>query len=203
MCCKVAAVDHRDIDRQQRLQILGVVPIIEMALMSLQRRHGTQRVAGALEQLAGRYVAEVVRGKICQQRQADVGGRGTPRNDGHRMLLNVVGWQPVVFRSDIGLEETPGLAGQPVQVSALAVVQGSGLAQRRLADPPGHCRCQQPQQQQRCRADQAMRLQQRQQSRHDQRKCRRKPHIAQLAAERIIGAVRRLAGDPVFNPCGT
>jgi hypothetical protein len=41
------------------------------------------------------------------------------RDDGDRLLLVVVGRQPVILRTDEGLEECPGLAGRGAQESDL------------------------------------------------------------------------------------
>ena len=62
---EVAAVDRRDVRRAQRLQRLRVVPVVEVAAVALHARHRVERRAGALDQLAGGQVAEVVRRQVA------------------------------------------------------------------------------------------------------------------------------------------
>ena len=41
------------------------------------------------------------------------------RNDFNRMLLKVVGWQPMVFLAHKSLKEGPDLSGQPAEKKGL------------------------------------------------------------------------------------
>ncbi len=49
MAGEIAAIDGRDIHRQQRLQVLRVVPVVEMAVKARHAGHGMQGVAAALK----------------------------------------------------------------------------------------------------------------------------------------------------------
>ena len=108
MASKVAAVDGRDVQRLQRVQRPGVIPVVEVAPVPSKPVHCTQGVCRAQNQLAGRDVAEVVAGHVRQQRQPNVGRRGAVRDRVDAVFLNIVGGQPVIVRADKGLEEGPG-----------------------------------------------------------------------------------------------
>ena len=67
MAREVATVHRRDIARGKRQLRLGVVPVIEMPPMPLQRFHAAQRIRRALDQLSGRQIAEVMRRQIGKE----------------------------------------------------------------------------------------------------------------------------------------
>ncbi|KFB71345.1 MAG: hypothetical protein AW09_003508 [Candidatus Accumulibacter phosphatis] len=133
---QVAAVHRRNVQGGQRLQRLRVVPVVEVAAMSLQRVQGAQGIGRALEQLAGREIAEVVGRKIRQQRHADVGRRGPMGDRGDAIFLVVVRRQPMLFRADEGVEERPGATRQRAQEKNLRTAQDRLAALQRTADPP-------------------------------------------------------------------
>ena len=58
---EVPAVHRRDIERDERQSRLGVVPVIEVASMALQRFHCPECVRRAHDESSGRHVTEVVR----------------------------------------------------------------------------------------------------------------------------------------------
>ena len=60
-----------------------------------------------------RDVAEVVRGQVRQQREPHVGRRGAVRDDGNRMLLVIVGRQPVILRDRRKSRRTPRSCARP------------------------------------------------------------------------------------------
>ena len=91
MAGQVAAVDRRHVDRMQRLQALGVIPVVEMAMMALQLAHRAQGVGSARDELAGADVTEVVGRQIGQQRHPDIGRRSPVRDHQYRVFLHVVG----------------------------------------------------------------------------------------------------------------
>ena len=98
MAGEVPAVHRRNVARRQRLQGLGVVPVVEMPAVPLQASHRGERIGAALDERARRDVAEVVGGQIRQQRQADVGRRSAVGDRRDAILLVVVRGQPVVRR---------------------------------------------------------------------------------------------------------
>ena len=134
---QVAAVHGRDIDRRQGLPRLGVIPVVEMTPVARQCGHAVQGVGGALQHLSGGEVTEVVGGQVSQQGQAHVGRRGAMGQGLGPAFLVVVGRQPMVLRSDAGLEEGPGLAGDPAQETDLFRRQTGRRAGDGPADPPG------------------------------------------------------------------
>ena len=123
MAREVPAVHRRDIGRQQRFQRLRVVPVVEVASVPFQRFHRVERIRRALDELSGRNIAEVVRGQIREQRQSHVGRRRAMRDHGNGMLLIVIRRQPMIFRTDEGLEERPGLSGKLPEKDSLAASQ--------------------------------------------------------------------------------
>ena len=151
MAREVAAVHRRNVDRVQRLQRLGVVPVIKVAAIPFQARHRAQRAGRALDEASGRQVAEVIRGQIREQRQSHVGRRRAMRNHGHGMLLHIVRRQPIVFRADEGFEERPGFARKGAEKAGLIGRQAGSAASQRAAHPPGNRGRDQPQHQQRPR----------------------------------------------------
>src|SRR3990167_5356487 len=57
---KITTIHSRDVMRRQGLQSLGVIPVVEMPSVAIERLHGHQRVACALKELSHLNVAEVV-----------------------------------------------------------------------------------------------------------------------------------------------
>ena len=65
--------------------------------------------------------------------------------DGHRrMLLHVVGRQPMIFRTDEGLEKRPSLARQCAEEVRLGRGQPGRAAREGLTRPPGQERAGEP-----------------------------------------------------------
>ena len=151
MAGQVAAIDRRHIERWQRQQGLGVIPVVEMATVLLQAGHRGQRLRRALEQPPGREIAEVVGREIGQQRQPHVGRRGAMGYRGDAVFLKVVGRQPVIVRADETVEEGPGPPRQVAQEEALFAAQRRRTTNQRPADPPGDDRGNQPEDQDRPR----------------------------------------------------
>ncbi len=56
---EITAVNAGNIKRHQGRKRAGVVPVIEMAAISLQPPHRRQSLVGALQELPGRDVAEI------------------------------------------------------------------------------------------------------------------------------------------------
>ena len=134
---EIAAVHRRDVTRSQRLQGLRVVPVVEMSLMALERRHRLKCLRRALDQGAGRDVAEVRGREVREQRDADVGRRRAMRDHRAGLLLEIVGRQPVVLLDHELLEVGPGLARDAAQEYRLLPRQLRSTALQRPAQPPG------------------------------------------------------------------
>src|SRR3546814_5599197 len=81
-------------------------------------------------------VAEFVGWQVGQQRQPDVGRRGTPRDQQRGVFLDVVRRQPVVGVGDEILEERPGAPRQATEESELRSRQRARPAFARQAGPP-------------------------------------------------------------------
>ena len=111
MAGHVAAIDGGDVERWQRLEGSGVVPIIEMAAVTLhfiQRREGA---AGSADEVRGGDKSKIVSGQVRQKRHTDVGGRGAMGRSLGRIFLEIVWRQIVIDGADEGFEESPGSAG--------------------------------------------------------------------------------------------
>ena len=104
---EVAAVHRRNIGRNEWRQRLRVVPVIEVAPIPLQRFHRAQCVRRAQNELSGRKIPKVMRRQVGEQRQPHVGRRGATRDRDRRLLLHVVGRQPMVVRTHIHFEIRP------------------------------------------------------------------------------------------------
>ena len=104
---KVAAVHRGNIGRRQRLQGLGVVPVVEVPTMARQRIQCVEHQAATLHHATDLQVAEIVGRQVGQQRQPDVGRRGASRHHQRGMLLHVVGRKPVILRAYVSFEEGP------------------------------------------------------------------------------------------------
>ena len=57
-------------------------------------------------------------------------------NFGKRVFLIVIGWKPMILRTDEGLEEAPGLSGNLPQKSYLIGTELRLTAAEGFADPP-------------------------------------------------------------------
>ena len=97
MAGEVAAVDRRDVQRQQRLERARVVPVVEVAAVALHPASVPNVLLRAVEQAGRGAVAEIVGGQVRQQRHADVGRAGARAIDRGGMLLEIVRRQPVVL----------------------------------------------------------------------------------------------------------
>ena len=175
---QVAAVDGRHVHRLQRHQRHRVVPVVEVAVVALHLVHRAEGGGGAREHLAERGETEVPGAQVGQQRHAHVGWRRAVGHDHDRMLLHVVGWQPVVAGADEVLEKPPGLARQRMQEQRVGVAQFGALAHHRQADPPGDERRHEPQQQQRGGGEQRARVGEPEHQRGADGQRRREPHAA-------------------------
>ena len=138
MAGKIAAVHRRDVERQQGAQGPGVVPVEEMTAMPLHGVHGAQGVGGPFDQFAGRNIAEVAGREAGQQGEPHIGGGGAVRHHRVRVLLKVVGRQPMILRADEGLEKGPGFSGRGIEEHRLRRRKPHFPAPERSADPPGN-----------------------------------------------------------------
>ena len=146
MACEVPTVHGRNIARSERQSRLGVVPVVEVPAMPLQRFHSAQCIRRARDELSGREITEVMRRQVGKQRQSHVGRRSPVRDIERRMFLHIVGWQPMVVRADVGLEIRPGLPGQLAQEKGLVECQLGTPPRERTTHPPsnrGRCSPQQ------------------------------------------------------------
>ncbi|MNO69733.1 hypothetical protein D3C76_605920 [compost metagenome] len=70
---QVAAVDGGYVPRCQRLQCLGVVPVVEVPLMPLKAGHGFKGGVDAFKQAPAAQIAEIVGRQVREQGHAHVG----------------------------------------------------------------------------------------------------------------------------------
>src|SRR4029079_10167305 len=84
-----------------------VVPVVEVAAVTLEFFRRCERASGALEQIANGNVAEIVSGQVREERQSDVGRRRAMRGAVGRFLLDVVWREVVVDRADVSFKVPP------------------------------------------------------------------------------------------------
>ena len=144
---QIAAVHGRNIARLQRAQVLGVVPIEEMAAIPLhlvQGRHGGFQPFHGLPRADP---AEIARRQDHIQIHADIGGRGAMRHRALGHFLEIVRRQMVVGRGHEFFEEGPGLTR--CQTQRVRVLPGNIQMRFDTGRPAGPARDQrrrQPQQ---------------------------------------------------------
>ena len=107
MASQVAAIDRRNVARQQWSKRSSIVPIEEMASILLQLRERTKSILGPFNKSIDGAIAEVICCQIRQQGHSDVGRAGTRRDHLVRVHMHVVWWQPVVVRVHKHFEVTP------------------------------------------------------------------------------------------------
>ena len=147
MAGEIAAVDARYVERMQRHQRPGFVPIVEMAAIGLQL---LDRGDGGFQPLGGigePDPAEIARRQDRQQIDADIGRRCAGGHHRSRDFLEIVRRQHVVLGRDEGLEIEPGpppVGAQPGLVRLRDDQPVLGL--RRAADQPCESRRADPEQ---------------------------------------------------------
>ena len=198
---EVAAVHAGNIERGKGPERAGLIPVQEVPAIPLEALHGGEGILRALDQAAGRKIAEIPGGQIGQERQAHVRGRGPrgDRRDGD--FLKIVGGQPVLPGRDKRFEVVPGLPGGVPQKSPLPGRQIRRRGFDGLADPPGDPRGRQPQAEVRQRPGQFGRLPPGQQKSRGQRDDRRDPHRGIEAGQAGPGGLFGVArGLPFEEP---
>ena len=97
MAGEIAAVHRRDVERAHRRQRVGLVPVVEMALIFLHLLQRGERRIEAGQRLGEADPAEIARGDDREQIDADIRRRGAPREDRGRVFLEIVRRQVMVF----------------------------------------------------------------------------------------------------------
>ena len=198
---QVAAVHRRDVARFERLERLRVVPVEEMSFVPLESLHGAQRAIRAFEQRPCRQVPQVVRRKVCQQRQPHVGRRCPVCNGVRAILLPIVGRQPVGGHDDEPLEVAPGAARQSTQEDHLLRRQPGDAWHQRATQPPRQRRRTDPEQQERRGGDQCPWRRQHHDHGRRERHGRRHPHLGERSDQRRrIASILVLRGRPLEQP---
>ena len=108
MSSQIAAVDRRDILRVERAESFRIVPIVEMAAISLELRHRRHRRLEPLDRVERARPAEVVRARRREEIEAEIGGRRAAGENRRRLFLEIVRRKHVVRGGDEGLEIAPG-----------------------------------------------------------------------------------------------
>ncbi len=88
---EVAAIDRGNIFRLQRAQVLGAIPVVEMAAMAFEAVHRGESDLQPVDGFGQADPAEISRGCHGQQIEPDIGGRRAMRDDWIRILLEIVG----------------------------------------------------------------------------------------------------------------
>ena len=144
---QIAAVDGRHIERVQRRQRPGFVPVVEMAAIGLQLLDRGDGGFQPLGRVGEPDPAEIARRQDRQQVDADIGRRGARRHDRRRDLLEIVRRQHVVLRRDEGLEIEPGAASDGAQLGLVGLRDDQPVfGLRRAADQPCESRRPDPEQ---------------------------------------------------------
>ncbi len=125
-----------------------------MARMPFQRFHRLQGIGRPLDEAAAPDITEIVGRHVGEQCQAHVGRRCPMSRHRNRMLLEIVGRQPVVLRAHECFKEMPGTARDLPQKADLPDRQLRGPGRQRKTCPPRDGRRRHPQQKHRqCRDD--------------------------------------------------
>ena len=112
---------------------LRIVPVVEMAPIPVELRHGRHGRLQPLDGVEGPGPAEIVRARRREEIEADIGRRGAPCEHRRRRLLEIVRRKHVVARSDEGLEIAPGAPrDQPERPPVALARQVRHRARRRL-----------------------------------------------------------------------
>ncbi|SPU76735.1 Uncharacterised protein [Brucella suis] len=116
MTGKVAAIHGRHIKRAHRVQRIGFIPVVEVALIFL---HLVERAEGCFDTIQ-RFVeadpAEITRGNNGKKIDADIGGRCALRHDRGRVFLEIIRRQMVVFLIGEFGKIAPGAARIAAQI---------------------------------------------------------------------------------------
>jgi hypothetical protein len=146
---QIAAVDGRHVARRESFQGLRVVPVEQVAFVTLELRHRIEGPLGALHQFVGIDEAQIVRRQRREQAHADVGRRCPMGDPGLGDLLEIVRRQPVFRLSRESREKAPGLARHAFEIAAILAAQLDRRRRDRTAQPIGENRRHQPEREQR------------------------------------------------------
>ncbi|EDT03388.1 hypothetical protein BamIOP4010DRAFT_3075 [Burkholderia ambifaria IOP40-10] len=147
---EIAAVDRRHIPRLEGPQVPRVVPIIEMTAIALHQPHRREGLLQPRHRVQRAKPAELAGADGRQQVQPDIGGRSPVRDNGLRVLLEIVQRQHLIVSRHEGLEITPGPARVAPQLAC--IVRGHRQFARRprcAAQPVGDRRRSEPDQRER------------------------------------------------------
>ena len=152
---EVAAVDGRHVRGLEPVQVARVVPVVEVTAEPFEAGDRGERRLQALHHVEGPDPAEIPSRHRREEVQPDVRRRGAMRDDRSGIVLEVVGRQRMVVRTDERLEVAPCPAsGQADRLDVCGrELLGRGLGGRQ-ADPSGDEGREQPQDDER-RGDQA------------------------------------------------
>src|SRR5208282_2208404 len=105
---QIAAVHRRNNPRRQGRERARVIPVQQMATMLCETSRRSQCLLCQDRQLGNCQISELNRNLPCVEQKTEI-GRGYPRRDRRRLLLDVVRDEPVVFRcTELG-EISPGV----------------------------------------------------------------------------------------------
>ena len=136
---EIATVDGGDVSRLQRLARARVVPVVEVPAVTLEIGHGRQGCLEPIHRVERADPAEIARGHGREQVDAHVGRRRPVRDDGPRVVLEVIGRERIVFLRHERLEEAPALPRRRQDALPLVAAQLLGRPRRRgTADPASH-----------------------------------------------------------------
>ncbi|HEV2834436.1 MAG TPA: hypothetical protein VGW58_03910, partial [Pyrinomonadaceae bacterium] len=97
MSGEIAAIHGGDVLRQERLEAFCVVPIKKVAVQTAQSGQRRKRQFMSLDQFQSAKITKVAGAGSGQYQQADVCRGSAVCYDRHRIFLEIIGRQPVVF----------------------------------------------------------------------------------------------------------
>ena len=112
---EIAAVDRGNVPRLQGTKVSRIVPVEQVTAQALHAAHGCERRLQAIDRLARSDPAELTRASDREQIEPDIGRRGSVRDRGRGIVLEIVGRKRIVGGGDESFEEAPGAARGPSQ----------------------------------------------------------------------------------------
>src|ERR1700735_2705170 len=138
MSGNIPAVDGGDVFGVQRMKVLGVIPVIEMASKLFQSVHGTERVFETFRCRLSPNPAKITRCESRKQIQPHVRRRSPVSDDRFRIFLKIIRRKEIVHRTNESFEEAPSAARSQPESRCISGGEGVYIRKaRREANPTG------------------------------------------------------------------
>ena len=109
---QIAAVHCGDIARRKWIECARVIPVQKVVTLFFKPIHAIERISNAQCQFTRSNITQVIRRKGGEQKQADICWRGAMGYQPARLLLKMIGREPVVIWTHKMLKVQPGGACQ-------------------------------------------------------------------------------------------